>query len=86
MPGFSVTNVGERNSQFVRLYLRTEKIPIVAEDLLDIYPRKVYFFPETGRVLIKKLRTMHNDTILRREQDYSSRLSMEKIGGEVELF
>lgn len=84
--GFSVANVGERNAQFVRLYLRAEQIPIVAEDLLDIYPRKVYFFPETGRVLIKRLRSLHNDTIMRREQEYSSRLSAEKVAGDVDLF
>lgn len=84
--GFTVTNVGERNADFVRDFLKTEKIPIVAEDLLDIYPRKVYFFPETGRVLVKKLKNMHNDTILLREQEYNSRLRAEKVAGEVDLF
>jgi chemotaxis protein CheD len=42
--GFVAINVGERNAQFVKKYLAAEKIPIVAEDLVDIYPRKVYFF------------------------------------------
>jgi chemotaxis protein CheD len=84
--GFTVTNVGERNASFVREFLRTEKISIVAEDLLDIYPRKVYFFPETGRVLVKKLKNMHNDTILQREQEYNSRLRAEKVAGDVDLF
>jgi chemotaxis protein CheD len=84
--GFTVMNVGERNAGFVRDFLKTEKIPIVAEDLLDIYPRKVYFFPETGRVLVKKLKNMHNDTILLREQEYNSRLRAEKVAGDVDLF
>lgn len=84
--GFSIANVGERNAQFVHLYLRAEQIPVVAEDLMDIYPRKVYFFPESGKVLIKRLRSLHNDTIIRREQEYSSRLSVEKVSGEVDLF
>lgn len=47
-------NVGERNAAFVLDYMRTEGIPVVASDLLDIYPRKIYFFPRTGRVLQKK--------------------------------
>ncbi|WP_045223591.1 chemoreceptor glutamine deamidase CheD [Methyloterricola oryzae] len=84
--GFSVSNVGERNAHFVRMYLHAEDIPIVAEDLLDIYPRKVYFFPESGRVLIKRLRALHNDTIMRREQEYSIRLAAEKVAGDVDLF
>jgi chemotaxis protein CheD len=84
--GFTTTNVGERNSTFVREYLKIERIPIVAEDLLDIYPRKVYFFSDTGRVLVRKLMQMHNDTILRREQEYGSRLKAEKVAGDVDLF
>jgi chemotaxis protein CheD len=67
-------------------FLETEKIRVVAQDLIDIYPRKVYFFPKTGRVLVKKLRNMHNDTILEREQNYGSRLKKSDVGGEVELF
>lgn len=86
LKGFTVANVGERNSLFVREFLIAEKIPIVAEDLLDIYPRKVYFFPDTGKVLVKKLKKIHNDTILQREQEYNMRLRTEKVSGDVDLF
>jgi chemotaxis protein CheD len=82
----TATNVGERNSEFVLNFLKTEKIPVVARDLLDIYPRKVYFFPSSGRVLVKKLRNMHNTTIERRELEYISRLKESKVEGEIELF
>jgi chemotaxis protein CheD len=86
LKGFTVVNVGQKNVDFVRSYLNLERIPIVGEDLLDIYPRKVYFFPRTGRVLIKKLKAVHNNTIVDREKDYSSRLKGSKQGGDVELF
>ncbi|MBU3736671.1 MAG: chemoreceptor glutamine deamidase CheD, partial [Methylobacterium sp.] len=82
----SSTNVGERNARFGINYLKTEGIPVVAKDLLDIYPRKVYFFPNTGKVLVKKLRTLHNDTIFTREREYSSRLVESKVEGDIELF
>ncbi|HJX57768.1 MAG TPA: chemoreceptor glutamine deamidase CheD, partial [Thiobacillus sp.] len=52
--GFTSINVGERNAQFVRNYLHIENIRIVAEDLNDVHPRKVYYFPATGKVLVKK--------------------------------
>lgn len=86
MRGFSVANVGERNARFVLDYLKTEKIAVAAQDLLDIYPRKVYYFPNTGRVLVKQLRSMHNDTIIEREQQYVARIRCSEVQGEVELF
>jgi chemotaxis protein CheD len=84
--GLTALNVGERNAVFVRAYLKAEGIRVVAEDLNDIFPRKVYFFPRTGRVLVKKLRELNNNTLVNREQDYASRLQGGKVGGEVELF
>ena len=78
--------VGERNSEFVIRFLSTEGIAVAAQDLLDVYPRKVYFFPHTGRVLVKKLVRMHNDTLIRREKEYASRLTEVPVAGEVELF
>ncbi|MDP2828389.1 MAG: chemoreceptor glutamine deamidase CheD [Sulfuricellaceae bacterium] len=84
--GFTVAKVGERNARFALDYLHTEQIRVVAQDLMDIYPRKVYFFPQTGKVLVRKLRQVHNDTIIEREQAYSSRLRYSKMEGDVELF
>jgi chemotaxis protein CheD len=84
--GFTVNNVGQTNAAFVIEYLRKEGIKIVAQDMLDIYPRKVYYFPRSCRVLVKQLRGVHNDTIIEREQVYSSRIKMADVQGEVELF
>ena len=84
--GFTVANVGERNAEFAINYLRNEKIAIVAQDMLGIYPRKVYFFPGSDKVLVKQLRNMHNDTIVEREQLYRSRIKVADVQGDVELF
>ena len=86
LKGFTVANVGQRNADFVLEFLATEKIRVVAQDLVDIYPRKVYYFPNSGKVMVKKLRNIHNDTIVDREKDYSSRLQKSKVEGAVELF
>ncbi len=80
------SQVGDRNAKFVIDYLNTEGIPLVAKDLLDIHPRKVYFFPKTGRVLVRKLVRLHNDTLLRREKEYVARLTESPMAGDVELF
>lgn len=84
--GFSTTTVGERNAEFVLNYLDAEGIRLVSSDLLDIYPRKVYFFPKTGRVMVRKLKSLHNNTIFERERDYETRLRVSQLDGAVELF
>jgi chemotaxis protein CheD len=86
LKGFTAINVGERNAAFVLNFLKVEKIRVVAEDLNDIYPRKVYFFPRTGKVLVKKLMQSHNDTLVKREIEYASRLKVAPVGGEIDLF
>ncbi|MBY0340575.1 MAG: chemoreceptor glutamine deamidase CheD [Rhodocyclaceae bacterium] len=78
--------IGERNASFVINYLNTEQIPVLASDLLDVFPRKVYFFPHNGRVLVKRLTSLHNDTLARREREYAERLNGAPIAGAVELF
>jgi chemotaxis protein CheD len=84
--GFTAINVGERNAEFVRHFLRAENIRIVAEDLNDVHPRKVYFFPATGKVLVKKLKQLNNYTLVKREQDYAGRLKTHEVSGEIDLF
>jgi chemotaxis protein CheD len=84
--GFTAMNVGERNAAFVTDFLKTERIPVLASDLNDIYPRKVYFFPKTGKVLVKKLMQTQNDTLAKRELDYARRLKVEPVGGDIDLF
>jgi chemotaxis protein CheD len=86
LKGMSTINVGERNADFALRYLQTEGIAIASRDLLDVCARKVYFFPANGRVLVKKLRHMHNQTIIERELAYSVKLRAADIQGDVELF
>lgn len=86
LPGLTVNKVGDRNAEFVLNYLGAERIPISAQDLLDIYPRKIYFFPQSGRVLVRKLKTQHNSTIVDRETAYRQKIAETKLSGDVELF
>ncbi len=82
----NLSDVGARNIQFVEDYLRTEGIPILSDDVGDIYPRKVIFFPRTGRALVKRIRHMHNDTVVKRESAYQNEISKQPVQGDVELF
>ena len=88
LKGLTVTNVGERNVAFVRQYLASERIPIVAQDVLDVCPRKIYYFPKNGRALVKRLDVAAvPGEVARLEALYQSRLGAQPVAdGGVELF
>lgn len=89
LKGLTAINVGERNAEFVLDFLSLERIPVIAQDLLDIYPRKVYFFSESGQVLIRKIKSLHNSTIMDRESAYRLQLRKQPLrpaSSDVELF
>ncbi|XBS18944.1 chemoreceptor glutamine deamidase CheD [Methylomarinum sp. Ch1-1] len=79
-------DVGQRNIDFVLEYIDTEALKLVSRDLGDIYPRKVNYYPRTGRVRVKKIKDLHNDTIVNRERQYRSAIKDIPVEGEVELF
>lgn len=87
MSSITTSNVGQRNAKFVVDYLGFESIPIVAQDLMENCPRKVVFFPNTGRVLMKRL---HNERIDREieavENRYSQTIGAEAVSNDIELF
>lgn len=64
-------DVGANNAEWVIEYLRSEGLATVKGDLGDVFPRKVYYFTESGRVLMKKLERVKNRTILERESKYA---------------
>ncbi len=82
----SMTDVGARNISFIRQYLRTDGLSVAAQDLGGDRPRKVVYFPITGRARMKTLRPIENRSIADREQLYLARLRRDQDGGEVEIF
>jgi chemotaxis protein CheD len=85
MRNFTTMNVGERNAGFVLEFLKTEGIRIASQDLLDVYPRRVVFFPNSGRALSKKL-AQADASLVAAEQQYDASLKKRSTGGDVELF
>lgn len=87
MAGFTTMNVGERNTKFVLDYLATERIPVVSQDVLDIHPRKVCFFPVTGKALVKRLAHSHPETLAVEERKgNAATVATATAGGTVDLF
>lgn len=80
------TDIGAQNIAFVRQFLRNENIPLWTEDMGGPHPRKVYFFPHTGQVLVKRMECAHNDTVSSRELNYLREVARATTEGDVELF
>ncbi len=87
LSGMDSLNVGERNTRFVLDYLRTEHIPVVSKDVLDIYPRKVCFLPASGKALVKRLAATHGGAVSAQERSAAlATAPMARRGGSVDLF
>ena len=71
-------DVGARNTEWVLNYLKAEGFTIASSNLGDVYPRKVYYFTDSGRVLMKKIERIKNRTIYDRETQYQQHLRQEQ--------
>ncbi len=78
-------DVGARNAQFIRDYLKTEGFLITAEDLGDCFARKLYYNPATGKLRVKRLTATVNRAVFERERQFEPTTS-EVESGSVELF
>jgi chemotaxis protein CheD len=85
--GMNTINVGERNTNFVLDYLKTERIPVVSKDVLDVYPRKVCFLPHSGKAMVKRLAPTNTDALI--QQDRAAAQQAQPVvatGGSIDLF
>ncbi len=82
----AVTDIGVKNTDFVLDYIYTEGFKVSGQDLGDVYPRKVLYFPSSGKVRVKKLANINGDTIVSRELRYREEIENSSIEGEIELF
>jgi chemotaxis protein CheD len=81
----AMTDIGARNIQFVREYVRAEGFAVIGEDLGDVYPRKVVYHPQSGIARVKRL-TRTDRTVGADERRYIRNLDRTAVPGEIELF
>jgi chemotaxis protein CheD len=85
--GMNTMNVGERNTTFVMDYLKTERIPIMSKDVMDVYPRKVCFLPHSGKAMVKRLAPTNPDALLAQDRAAAQKaVPASTGGGSVDLF
>jgi chemotaxis protein CheD len=85
--GMNTINVGERNTAFVMDYLKTERIPVVSKDVLDIYPRKVCFLPASGKAMVKRLAPSNAEALVMQDKVAAQKAVPQNTGGgSIDLF
>jgi chemotaxis protein CheD len=80
-------SIGDDNIHFIREYVKREGLSVLAEDVGGPCARKVYLFPNSGKVRVKKISKLNNDTLLDREVTYIKAINQQKPkAGDVDLF
>src|SRR6266545_34497 len=78
--------IGTQNAEFVLRYLQAEGLTCAAQDLGGQLPRRIHYFPATGRVVRRILGGSDKAVIAREESAYANRLSKTRTSGEIQLF
>ena len=79
-------NVGERNTRFVLDDLNNERIAVIGKDVLGVFPRKVCFFPASGKAMVKRLATTNSDVLAAQERAAALRARpIAQHGGSIDL-
>lgn len=71
-------NVPESNIDFVRAFLKMEQVEIVKEDVGGYSGRKILYFPDTGKVLLKRLKSTVDSKIIEAENLYKKKMFEER--------
>ncbi|MBT2326668.1 chemoreceptor glutamine deamidase CheD [Variovorax paradoxus] len=68
LANMTTLNIGDRNADFVLRYLKTEGIVIAAQDLRGQHARRVCLLPQSGKAVVRKLRTQLDVQSIQREE------------------
>lgn len=71
-----VIRVADKNIEFAKKFLSSEKIEIISEDVGGTSPRKIFFYTDENRVLMKTLETTSNEFSAEQEKRYSKNLNV----------
>ena len=78
--------IGSKNAKFIRDFLKKEGYRITSEDLEGDHPRRLHYFPESGKVMMRLLRRKEDMAVVEEEAKYKKAINAQPVGGDVELF
>ena len=81
------TRIPQSNIDFAFEYLKEEGIPVLASDVGGREPRKIFMFPRSGKVLLKRIVPSQASLVEKEEERYLQTVREEEAeGGAVTLF
>lgn len=87
LPGFQKPTVGEQNARFVREFLQTERIPLLAERMGGNHAVQVNFHTGTGKAFVRSTDGSRLPAIIREETSYYNISPTERFKpGETTIF
>jgi chemotaxis protein CheD len=81
-----MTRIPQSNIDFSFEYLEKEGIPILASDVGGREPRKIFLFPRTGKVLLKRIAPSQVDLVEKEEERYLTVIREGEREGAIVLF
>ena len=83
----NLSKIGDKNVEFIREYIEKEKLNVLTEDLGGTSPRRIHYYPHTGKVMMKKVQEEEDKKVIAEERNYVTKLTKEtKSDGDIELF
>ena len=87
LPGMKMPPVGDENAIFVRQFLATEKIPLVAERMGGNHAVRLYFHTDTGKAYVHTVDGSSLPKIIQSEGFYCKPTAGSKLfGDDITLF
>ncbi len=84
------SDVGEQNIAFVKNYLSTEQLPVIAFDVGGCEARKIRYQPKTGKALVKYLPSVTSVDVVNKlsaeERAYQRSMQSKTSDSSIELF
>lgn len=84
--GASTLSVGQRNIDFVQNYLRNERLNTAATHLGGTLPRRIHYFPMTGKVQMRQMQRAADRELFKEEIAYRDQIKVDENAGDAELF
>jgi chemotaxis protein CheD len=78
--------IGSQNARFIREFLHKEGFRIASEDLEGDYPRRLHYYPDTGKVMLRHLRRKEDMVVVEEEARYKRAIVTKPMISDIELF
>jgi chemotaxis protein CheD len=78
--------IGSKNAEFIRTFLQKEGFSISSEDLEGDYPRRIHYYPVSGKLMMRQLKRREDLQVIETENRYKQEIIHKPVEGNIELF